>query len=167
MRNITDPSIVATSAIAFDGTNMWVASGVGDIIEINAGTGKIVGGFGGGGGCNFDQPSGIAVHGANVWVTNEADKTVTEINASTPSCTTLSGSPYDFSLPMGIAFDGTNVWVANAGNGSVTEFRAVDGSWVRTVAGPVFGLSAPGAVTIADGRAWIGDATKLIELPPG
>jgi len=53
-------------AIAFDGTNIWVANLVSDnVTKLNAATGAVVGTYPAG-----DSPRTIAFDGANIWVTN-------------------------------------------------------------------------------------------------
>jgi hypothetical protein len=79
-------------------------------------------------------PWGVAFDGANVWVTNGHDGTVTKLRASDG---TNLGTFRVGSEPYGVAFDGTNVWVANYGGGggtTVTKLRADDGMNLGTFA---------------------------------
>jgi hypothetical protein len=71
------------------------------------------------------NPYGIAFDGANVWVTNNADATVTKLRASDGAnlgTFTVGGAP------MGVAFDGANIWVVNSFPNTVTKLRASDGA---------------------------------------
>jgi hypothetical protein len=78
-------------------------------------------------------PNGICFDGANIWVANFGDGTVTKLRAS-------DGSPVGtywvsvVSEPTRICFDGANIWVTNFGDGTVTKLRASDGSPVGTYA---------------------------------
>jgi len=78
-------------------------------------------------------PVGIAFDGANVWVANASDNTVTKVRASdgVPLGTFAVGSS-----PKGMVFDGSNIWVANSGSSSVTKLQASDGTNVGTFAVP-------------------------------
>jgi DNA-binding beta-propeller fold protein YncE len=86
-------------------------------------TGALVATYTGGG---LNTPQGIAVDGlGNVWVANNAGKSVTELNNSgaafSPSTGFIGGA---ISSPFSLAIDGSgNVWVSNnaAGSNSVTE----------------------------------------------
>ena len=67
------------------------------------------------------NPFGVAFDGANIWVTNSYDNTVTKLRASDGS---LMGTYSAGSHPCGIAFDGANIWVTNSGDGTVTKIPA-------------------------------------------
>jgi YVTN family beta-propeller protein len=71
-------------------------------------------------------PTGVAFDGANIWVSNQGDGSVTVLQASNGQITetlalTKGASPY------GIAFDGSAMWVANF-NGSVATCYPGGGS---------------------------------------
>src|SRR5215469_11247788 len=77
-------------------------------------------------------PTAVAFDGANLWVTNANDSTVTKVRASDG---TVLGTFNTGSAPSGVAFDGGNIWVANGGGGfgtTVTKLRASDGSTLGT-----------------------------------
>ena len=155
------PTVVSTvdvgsapSAIASDGTHLWVANandsgGNGTVTEINASTGQVVGSPISVG----DNPLGIADDGTHVWVANNYDGTVTEINASTGQ---VVGSPISVGdSPLGIADDGTHVWVANSGDGTVTEINAADGVPLPNNIPIGLPWSGPAAI-VSDGTfAWV------------
>jgi DNA-binding beta-propeller fold protein YncE len=63
-------------------------------------------------------PKGVVFDGANIWVANSDDGTVTKLRASDGSNmgTFLVGSG-----PEGVAFDGANIWVANRSGSTVSK----------------------------------------------
>ena len=75
------------------------------------------------------SPSAIAFDGANIWVTNENDNTVSKIRASDGA--TL-GTFATGSRPAGVAFDGADVWVTNSHGNTASKFRASDGESLGT-----------------------------------
>jgi len=79
----------------------------------------------------FSLPSFVAFDGANIWVTNGGNSTVTKVQASDGF---VLGT---FNVPAGadyVAFDGANIWVTNGSivNPSVTKLRASDGALLGT-----------------------------------
>jgi hypothetical protein len=98
----------------------------------------------------FDQPSGLAFANGDLWVTNRAGNSLTEIAPTTPASWvgTYFGSSYGFSAPVAVAAYDTDLFVANAG-GSVSEVSALDGSAVRVIAGPGYGFSNPVAIAVS------------------
>jgi hypothetical protein len=96
----------------------------------------------------FDEPSGLAFGGGNLWVTNEAGNSVTEINPSSDawvaSFTRAEG--YLFSRPVAITRSGANLFVANAG-GSVSEMSASNGKLVRVIEGAKYRFVNPVSIT--------------------
>ncbi len=75
------------------------------------------------------EPNGIAFDGANMWVTNGSDGTVSVLRASDGA---LVNTVPVGDCPTDIAFDGVNMWVTNWGNG-VNVLRASDGFHVMTL----------------------------------
>ncbi len=114
---------------------------------------------GAGGGNRFavgSFPDGIAFDGANIWVANKNDSTVSKLKANDGSVvgTYAAGQAY----PTNIAFDGANMWLSGgSSNGPpctvpgglavVTKLRASDGSFVGCYAMPVasVGIAFDGA----------------------
>jgi hypothetical protein len=117
-------AVATPYAIAFDKTNMWVPSYVGNTVtELNASTGTMVGTYPVGSGAD-----GVLFDGTNIWVANTIDGTVTKLSTGgTPLGTYTVGSQ-----PWGIAFDGTNIWVTNRGSRNVTVLGASTGALVGT-----------------------------------
>jgi outer membrane protein assembly factor BamB len=95
----------------------------------------------------FDAPSGLAVGGGHLWVTNEANDSVTEINPSNGawvgSFTRAEG--YRFSQPVAITRNRAELFVANGG-GSVTEMAALNGKLLRVIQGAKFHFADPVAI---------------------
>ena len=134
------------TAVAFDGTNIWVANGgVDSVSRFNPSTSEPIGSPIAVG----DFPSGMAFDGTNMWVTNIRTDNVFRINATTGA---VVGSPIavgDF--PVGIAFDGTNMWVTNANSDSVSRINAVSG----TVTGSVPVGDGPVAIAFDGTTLWV------------
>ncbi|MGD1995017.1 MAG: YncE family protein, partial [Anaerolineae bacterium] len=72
-------------------------------------------------------PAGIAFDGANIWVTNYGDDTVSVLRANNGAHIM---TPTVGARPAGIAFDGANMWVTNFGDDTVSVLRASDGAHV-------------------------------------
>jgi DNA-binding beta-propeller fold protein YncE len=64
------------------------------------------------------DPQYIAFDGANIWVTNSGNNSVTKLRA-------IDGSlDHTFpvgALPSGIAFDGAHIWVTNVESNTVSK----------------------------------------------
>ncbi len=152
------------TAVAFDGTHIWVANFNNSVTEINAADGSLVrtitGGF-----FKFLEPTALAFDGTHIWVA-DYNNTVAEINAADGSLVrTLLGGSYKFFEPSGVAFDGTHIWVTNQGNSSVTEINAADGSLVRTISGGSYGLKYPYGVAFDGTHIWVtNDANSVTEI---
>jgi len=96
----------------------------------------------------FDEPTGLAIGGGHLWVTNEAGDSVTEINPSNGAwiATIARAKGYRFNRPVAITRNGANLFIANAGD-SVTEITASSGQLVRVISGARFHFANPDAVT--------------------
>ena len=150
-------------AIAFDGTNIWVAnSQSSSVTKLLASTGATVGTFTD----PVGPPTGLAFDGTNIWVLNNAGYSaigsVTKLLASTGAAV----GTYPVAAPSGIIFDGTNIWVTDASQSgsSVTKLLASTGELMGTYA-----LSGvyPGAMAYDGTNIWVanygtGTVTKLL-----
>ena len=67
---------------------------------------------------------GVVYDGANIWVANYPDNTVTKLRAADGALRAV----YKVPGPWGMAFDGRNIWVANYSGDTVTKLRAADGA---------------------------------------
>jgi len=74
-------------------------------------------------------PTGVVFDGADMWVSNVGDGTVTKLRANDG---TSLGTFAVGNFPMGMVFDGANIWVAQNGSSSVTKLRASDGTMLGT-----------------------------------
>ena len=106
-----------------------------------------------------DGPTGIVFDGANIWVTNTGDNTVTKLRASDGS---VVGTYMVGLSPNGIAYDGTNIWVTIEGFSTVIVLRASDGSLVAQY----FVGSGPEGIAFDGANMWVansgsGNLTKL------
>jgi hypothetical protein len=99
----------------------------------------------------FRAPLGVAVAGADLFVTNSANNSVTAIDDQSMTLTSiLKGPAYKFSIPTGAAVLGSNLWVTNYGGDSATEIVAATGKVVRVVVDHT-NLPTPGPITVGDG----------------
>src|SRR5215813_7934000 len=96
-------------------------------------------------------PSAIAFDGANMWIANLNDNTVTKLRASDGA---LMGTFSVGRRPDGLAYDGANMWVANRDDSTVAKLRASDGAVVAT-----FPVGAAPAGLVFDGfNIWVANA---------
>ena len=94
----------------------------------------------------LDSPSGLAFGGGELWVTNRAGNSVTEITPTNPASwiRTVGGPGYDFASPAAIVDVGADLFVANQA-GSVTEIDT-SGRSVRNISGASYGFVDPVAI---------------------
>lgn len=105
-------------------------------------------------------PEGVAFDGANIWVSNAGDNTVTKLRAADGS---NLGTFAVGNQPMGVAFDGANIWVANSISNTVTKLRASDGTNLGT-----FSVGTQPWWLAFDGRAvWVTNSmsNSVTKLP--
>ena len=101
------------------------------------------------------SPIAIALEGADIWVANLPDNSVTKLRSRDGS---KLGTFKVGTHPFALCSDGPNVWVANSDSGNVTKLRASDG----TVLGTFAAGSRPGGV-LCDGRnIWVAD-TEIVD----
>jgi hypothetical protein len=128
------------SALAFDGSNIWVANlGDSTVQKIPVATGVpgpvIHVGF---------SPDALVFDGTNIWVANEGDTTVQTI----PVATSVAGPPIPAGhFPAALAFDGANMWVANLGDANVQREGFVSTEFYLPVVGRVAGQGGLQAYT--------------------
>jgi serine/threonine protein kinase/cold shock CspA family protein len=159
-RNIQIAGIATAVAILAIGALVWTI--------VPGRSGNIYSGINySGGNYKFDQPEAIAADSTHVWVANNSDNSVTELNASNGTwIQTLSGSKYQFNDPTGIADDGTHVWIGNANGYSVTELNASNGAWIQTLSGSKYQFNYPKAIAAEGSHVWVanGDGNSVTEL---
>jgi hypothetical protein len=74
-------------------------------------------------------PHSVAFDGANIWVANSSDNTVSKLRASDGA---NQGTFAVGSFPLAVAFDGANIWLANFRDKTVSKLRASDGTALGT-----------------------------------
>lgn len=94
------------SAMAFDGTNLWIVDGA-NVTELSP-SGAVIGTFP----VMYGSPAAIAFDGTNMWVATNGGY----VTVLSPSGAMVGSFLVDTNLPgsgnlTGIAFDGTNMWV--------------------------------------------------------
>jgi len=149
-RDLAKPATVdvgpVPTAVAFDGTNVWVVNeddntvsvvdpAINDVIDtVTVGS----------------LPSAIAFDGTNVWVTNAISNNVTRINAATGA---VVGSPIAVgSGPTAIAFDGADMWVANGNDDTVTQIKAASGT---VIGSPTAVGTFPNGMAFDGANIWV------------
>ena len=75
-----------------------------------------------------NDPFALAFDGANLWITNNHDNTVSKVRANDGGV--IATYPVGFK-PSFAAFDGANIWVVNS-DGTLTKLRASDGTQLST-----------------------------------
>ena len=149
------------AALAFDGTNMWVANSFGNsVTEFNGATGSTLQtwsdpSYG------FNDPSSIVYDGQDIWVVNAygSSPTLTEMNASNGAL--LRVIPFPGPTSLQIASDGTNLWVADSGGGSITELDH-NGNIVRILSDPSYGFDSPLSIGYEGGNMWVGNENDTV-----
>jgi outer membrane lipoprotein-sorting protein len=92
-------------------------------------------------------PSAIAFDGANIWVTNLGNATVTKMRVSDG---TILGSYPSGASPYGIAFDGANIWITHNIDSTVTKLRASDGVTIGT-----YNVTNPWGIAFDGANMWV------------
>ena len=115
----------------------------------------------------FDAPSGLALAGGHLWVTNAASNSLTEIDPANGALVATFASPgFGFSHPSALAAAGGDLFVANA-NATVTELRASDGTLVRRIVGGRYHFFDPVSVATQGANVLVlksGAAGSITEL---
>ncbi|MFC1941938.1 hypothetical protein ACFLWU_01825 [Chloroflexota bacterium] len=124
---VTDPAGLGRnpSALAFDGTYIWVTTkGNSSLNKLGGTDGVLLDTFSVGAG-----PSDVLFDGANIWVANQYDDTVMKVN---PNNGAILGTYPVGDYPAAIEYDGENIWVANQKGGTISKLRASDGANLLT-----------------------------------
>lgn len=116
----TYPAGAFSSALAFDGTNVWATNvdnlSPGTVVKLLASTGALVGAYSVGA-----KPSGFAFDGTNMWVTNALDNTVTKITPTTPQAPRISPAgvvPLDSTASTIQPSEWISIWGSNFASGT-------------------------------------------------
>jgi hypothetical protein len=120
---------------------------------------------------NLNGPAGIAAAGNTVWITNDGNNSVAELDArSGHVLRVLSGQSDGFTAAGLIAADRDHVWIPNGSastqaNGTITELSASNGSVIRVLHEESHGLDYPAAIVDDGTHVWITSGVdSLIEL---
>ena len=130
--------------ILYDGAHIWVTDyGAGTLLKLDP-SGNILQTVTVGAG-----PQYPAFDGANIWVPNAKDNSITVVQASSGKvvATITADASNLLDYPMAVSFDGERVLVANENGTSVTVFKAADLSLIANVAIPgnqVYGACSDG-----------------------
>jgi hypothetical protein len=116
--------------VVYDGAHIWVTDfNAGKLLRLDA-TGNIVQTVAVGTGS--DTP---VFDGANIWVPNEVDSSISVVQASTGNvvATISADANNKLVLPVAASFDGERILVTNLVGNSVTVFKAADLSFVANI----------------------------------
>ena len=105
----------------------------------------------------LNGPFGIAVSGANLWVTSEGSGAIGEYNATT-GATVNASLVSGLNGPFGIAVSGQNLWVANTGGSTIGEYNATTGAAVNDSL--VSGLNSPLGIAVLGGDLWVTNSSS-------
>ncbi|HEY3488722.1 MAG TPA: hypothetical protein VGK27_01210 [Candidatus Deferrimicrobiaceae bacterium] len=179
------------SGAASDGRNLFVADTCNHTIrKIVIATGAVttLAGYAGeygvadgnGSDARFNNPSGLATDGTNVYVADTGNCTIRKIAIATGETTTLAGRPEEvgaadgfgseatFNSPYGIATDGTNLYVADTANHTIRKVVIATGEVTSVagaagIAGASSGMGAaatfnqPAGITYDGGNLYVAD----------
>jgi hypothetical protein len=158
------PDFSDISALATDGSHLWVANwGGNSITELDPTNGSLVRTISGAS-YHFNAPDALAADGSHLWVanggSNNGGNSLTELNLNNGSL--VRNIPGDFGHPT---IDGSHLWVTSGGN-SITEFDSTNGSLVRTISGVSYHFNAPAALVADGSHLWVvnGGGNSITEL---
>jgi DNA-binding beta-propeller fold protein YncE len=101
---------------------------------------------------DFDSPTGVAFANGSLWVANEANSSVTEVDPSTGAVEArLTAASYRFDAPTAIRHVGNDLFVANADD-TVSEIDDVTGATAGVLSASKYGFDHPVALADADGK---------------
>ena len=103
--------------------------------------------------CTFGvgrNPAGLAFDGANMWVANESDNSVTKLRAS--DGLNLGTFPVRGAIqPNGVVYDGADIWVTGYGNNTLVKLLAANG----TVLGTFPAGNGPQGIAFDGANIWV------------
>jgi DNA-binding beta-propeller fold protein YncE len=140
----------APYGILYDGAHLWVTdTGAGTLLKLDS-LGNILQTVTVG-----SEPAFPAFDGANIWVPNFADNSITVVQASTGNVVATINSDVNNQLsgPNAASFDGERILIANYTGNGVTVFKAADLSFV---AHAITGVGTQPIAACSDGiNFWI------------
>jgi YVTN family beta-propeller protein len=145
----TTPDGSNPTALAFDGSSVWVANyNSNSVQKINPASGAvgapiIVG----------TNPRALAFDSNSLWVANEGSGSVQKINPATG----VVGSPITVGTnPGALTYDGSSIWVANYANNSVQKINPVTNT---TVGSAITVGAGPAALAFDGSSVWVANYT--------
>jgi ABC-type transport system substrate-binding protein/class 3 adenylate cyclase len=109
-----------------------------------------------------DGPRGLAVSGADLWVANSLDGTVSRV--STETNREVQTYPVG-NTPTGVTVGARSVWVTNAGDGTISRLDAASGAVEKLIdaEAPVRDIAFGG------GSVWVSDpvGNQVLQVPVG
>jgi hypothetical protein len=142
------------SALAFDGTSLWIADWSGRLVSVDPADPRRVRLEAAPAPGGPYRPTGIAAGGGALWTLDAAQARLIRHSAAAPD-KILAARPSPGPAPTALAFDGETVWSYDAVNRTLTRHGGDDAT-AATFALP--DDAVPNAMTWADGRLWIHDA---------
>ena len=100
---------------------MWATLLNGTVIRVHVSDSEIAGPYNVGA-----DPRGIAFDGANMWVANSGQLSVTKLRASDGAFLGSFAECINCGNPLQVAFDGAQMWVTTS-SGNVKQYRVSDG----------------------------------------
>ena len=140
------------TALAFDGTSLWVANYAGNsIMKINPATGVVSQTINVG-----INPIALALDGISIWVANYSSNSVMKINPATGA---VSSQITVGSNPSALAFDGNSIWVANINSNNVMKINTVTGA-----VSPPITVMSPYALSFDGSSVWVANSNGSIVM---
>jgi DNA-binding beta-propeller fold protein YncE len=105
----------------------------------------------------FDNPTGLAVTGGLIWVTNATGGTITEFGWRTDKPAVVH-KKYNLFEPGAMTAGHNHLWIANYGRDAITEISSTQpGRFIRSLTGSP--LSGPDALVLYGSRLWVANFT--------
>jgi DNA-binding beta-propeller fold protein YncE len=105
----------------------------------------------------FESPTGVAVTGGLIWVTNATGGTVTEFGWRTNK-TAVVHKKYNLFEPGAMTAGHNHLWIANYGRDAITEISSTkSGRFIRSLTGSP--LSGPDSLVLYGSRLWVANFT--------
>ena len=145
---------VFPTAIAYDGSNMWVtANGVvgGTVTKYNL-NGVVLGEYATG-----DNPDDVIYHNGYIWVANKGSDNVMKFDLNGE----LIGTYPVGDAPQELAVEGDNIWVANNKGGTVMKLSS-EGENLLTYTAPG-STRKPVNILYAGTNIWIGNEWSILD----
>ena len=142
-----DLSLGAVSPVAVGYGSVWVVSAEGAIARLDPERGQVVGEISAG-----NSPSSIATGAGAVWVTDDADNTVSRIDPTSANAVTATAPVGQ--EPTGVAVGAGAVWVANTQDDTVARIDPETAGVVETI--PVG--ARPTGIAADAGAVWVANS---------